>query len=130
MSHPGESYGYRIEHNGQSLVYTGDSEYKRMSPDSTQDYVDFFQDADLLIFDSQYTLSDVLDKVDWGHSSPLMGAEFAYRAGVQRLALTHHDPVADDQAVYAGLKQAQAYLAKRGCDCQVMIAGEGLEIAW
>jgi ribonuclease BN (tRNA processing enzyme) len=130
MSHPGVSYGYRIEHNGQSLVYTGDSEYKRMSPDSTQDYVSFFQGADLLIFDAQYTLSDILDKVDWGHSSPLMGAEFAYRAGVQRLLLTHHDPMADDQAVYAGLKQAQMYLAKRGSDCQVMIASEGLEIAW
>jgi len=47
MSHPGASYGYRIEHNGQSLIYTGDSEYKRTSPDSTQDYVDFFQGANL-----------------------------------------------------------------------------------
>ncbi|MBN1888175.1 MAG: MBL fold metallo-hydrolase [Thermoflexales bacterium] len=130
MSHPGENYGYRIEHDGHSLVYASDSEYKRMSQASTQDYVDFFQGADLLIFDAQYTLSDSLDKVDWGHSSPLMGAEFAYRAGVRRLALFHHDPLADDQAVYAGLKQAETYLAKRGSPCQVMIAGEGLEIEW
>lgn len=44
-----------------------------MSSDSTQAYVDFFRDADLLIFDAQYTLNDALDKADWGHSSPLMG---------------------------------------------------------
>jgi phosphoribosyl 1,2-cyclic phosphodiesterase len=130
MSHPGENYGYRIEHAGQSLVYATDSEYKRMNPASTQKYVEFFQGADLLIFDAQYTLSDSLDKVDWGHSSPLMGAEFAYRAGVRRLALFHHDPLADDQAIYAGLKQAETYLARRGSACQVTIASEGLEIEW
>ena len=122
MSHPGENYGYRIEHGDKALVYASDSEYKSMSPASTQVYVDFFRDADLLIFDAQYTLSDALDKPDWGHSSPLMGAELAHRAGVRRLALFHHDPLADDQAIYAGLKQAEMYLARRGSDCQVMIA--------
>jgi phosphoribosyl 1,2-cyclic phosphodiesterase len=127
-SHPGESYAYRIEHNDQVLVYATDSEYKRMSPANTQVYVDLFRNADLLIFDAQYTLSDALDKVDWGHSSPLMGAEFAHRAGVRRLALFHHDPMVDDQAIYAGLKQAETYLAKRGSDCQVIVASEGLEI--
>jgi len=130
LSHPGECYGYRLEYNGQSMVYATDSEYKEMSPASTQNYVEFFRGADLLIFDAQYTLSEALDKVDWGHSSPLMGAEMAYRAGVRRLALFHHDPVADDQAIYAGQKQAETYLAKRGSDCQVMIASEGLEIEW
>lgn len=129
-SHPGETYGYRIEHDGHSLVYATDSEYKRMSPSSTQVYADFFQDADLLIFDTQYTLSDALDKADWGHSSALMGAEFAHRANVRRLALFHHDPLADDQSIYGGLKQAETYLAKRGSNCQVMIASEGLEIEW
>ena len=130
MSHPGENYGYRIECGGKVLVYASDSEYKSMSPASTQVYVDFFRDADLLIFDAQYTLSDALDKPDWGHSSPLMGAELAHRAGVRRLALFHHDPLADDQAIYAGLKQAEMYLARRGSDCQVMIACEGLEVEW
>jgi ribonuclease BN (tRNA processing enzyme) len=101
-----------------------------MGPTNTQSYVDFFQGADLLVFDAQYTLSDALDKVDWGHSSPLMGAEFAHRAGVRRLALFHHDPLADDHAIYAGLRQAETYLATRGSDCQVVIASEGLEIEW
>jgi phosphoribosyl 1,2-cyclic phosphodiesterase len=128
MSHPGECYGYRIEHNGKRMVYATDSEYKRMNPVSTQAYVDFFQDADLLIFDAQYTLSDALDKVDWGHSTPMMGAEFACRANVQRLVLFHHDPMAGDQAISAGQKQAESYLVKRHSNCQVMIASEGLEI--
>jgi ribonuclease BN (tRNA processing enzyme) len=129
LSHPGKSYGYRIEHQGQSVVYATDSEYQRLNEASTQVYEDFFREADLLIFDAQYTLNDALDKAGWGHSSPLMGAELAHRAKVRRLALFHHDPLADDRAVYTGLKQAEAYLAKRGSDCQVVVASEGLEIA-
>jgi ribonuclease BN (tRNA processing enzyme) len=130
MLHPGESYSYRVEHNGASLVYATDSEYKQMDPASTQVYVDFFQGADLLIFDAQFSFNDVLDKVDWGHSTPVVGAELAHRAGVRRLALFHHDPLSDDEAIYAGLKQAEAYLAKRNSNCQVVIASEGLEIEW
>ncbi len=131
MPHPLHgSFGYRVEHNGQSVVYATDAEYENMSVADTQDYIEFFRNADLLIFDAQYTLSDALDKAGWGHSSPLSGAEFAYRAGARRLALFHHDPAADDQAVYAGQKQAEAYLARRGCSCQVVVASEGLEIEW
>jgi phosphoribosyl 1,2-cyclic phosphodiesterase len=130
MVHPGESYGYRIEYHGASLVYATDSEYKNMDRKSTQMYVDFFRDADLLIFDAQYSLNDALDKADWGHSSPVMGAELAHRAGVRRLALFHHDPMSNDETVYAGLKQSEAYLDKRGGKCQVLIASEGLEIEW
>lgn len=129
-THPGASYGYRIELDGKSLVYATDAEYKRMTPAGAQAHVEFFQGADLLIFDAQYTLSDALDRVDWGHSSPVMGAELAYRAGVRRLALFHHDPLADDRAVYTGLKQAETYLARRGSDCQVLVASEGLEVEW
>jgi phosphoribosyl 1,2-cyclic phosphodiesterase len=130
MAHPGESYGYRIEHDGASLVYATDSEYKHMDPDSTQMYVEFFHDADLLIFDAQYSFHEALDKADWGHSSPVMGAELAHRAGVRRLVLFHHDPMSDDQTIYAGLKQAEAYLVKRNSRCQVVVASEGLEIEW
>jgi len=130
MAHPGANYGYRIEYDGASLVYATDAEYKNMDTESTQVFVDFFRGADLLIFDAQYSLNDALDKVDWGHSSPIMGAELAYRAGVQRLALFHHDPMSDDSTIYAGLKQAETYLANRGSSCQVMVAREGLEIEW
>jgi len=128
VSHPGENYGYRIEYGGASLVYATDAEYKKMDPTSTQAYMDFFQDADLLIFDAQYPLNDTLDRTDWGHSTPVMGAELAYRAGVRRLALFHHDPMSDDPTIYANLKQTETYLARRGNTCQVMIASEGLEI--
>jgi ribonuclease BN (tRNA processing enzyme) len=130
MTHPGENYSFRIEGNGASLVYASDAEYKEMDHASTGAYVDFFRDVDLLIFDAQYSLREALDKVDWGHSSPVMGAELAHRAGVRRLALFHHDPMSDDRTIYAGLEQAEAYLTNRNSKCQAVIAREGLEIEW
>ncbi len=130
MKHPGESYAYRVEHGSASLVYATDSEYNQVDLTASQVYVDFFRNAGLLIFDAQYSLNDALDKVDWGHGAPLIGAELAHRAGVRRLALFHHDPLSDDQTIYSGLKQAESYLAQRGSPCQVMIASEGLELEW
>lgn len=130
LFHPGVTYGYRIENEQTSLVWATDSEYKQVDRTSTENYVEFFQKADLLIFDAQYSLSEVLDKPDWGHSSALMGAEFAYRAGVKRLALAHHDPTSSDEKIWADQEQAEAYLARRHPDriCEVLVAYDGLSL--
>lgn len=128
VSHPGENYCYRIEFGQTSLVYATDTAYILSDPGGMQVYVDLFRDVDLLIFDAQYSLDDALNRADWGHSSPEMGAELAGRAGVRRLALFHHDPASDDATIYAGLRRAETYLAEKGVDCQVLIAKEGLEI--
>jgi phosphoribosyl 1,2-cyclic phosphodiesterase len=132
MLHPGGSYAYRIEDERVCLVYATDGEYKRLDPASTATYADFFHAADLLIFDSQYSLSEALDKRDWGHSSALVGAEFARRAAVRRLALFHHDPTSTDEKIWATREQAEAYLSRHACPqgrCSVLIAYEGLTMS-
>jgi len=128
VSHPGVTYGYRIEDGQSCLVFASDSEYQRVDPDSTETYVRFFQDADLLIFDAQYNFTEVLDKPDWGHSTPMMGAELAYRAKAKRLALFHHDPTSSDEKIWSGKEQAEAYLARRRATCEVLVAYDGLEV--
>ncbi|NJN97084.1 MAG: MBL fold metallo-hydrolase [Anaerolineales bacterium] len=131
LIHPGVTYGYRVEAGNSSLVWATDSEYKQVDRASTENYVEFFKDADLLVFDAQYTLSEVLDKPDWGHSSALMGAEFAHRAGVKRLALAHHDPTSPDEKIWADREQAEAYLRRRQNHqpgCEVLVAYDGLSL--
>jgi phosphoribosyl 1,2-cyclic phosphodiesterase len=128
LSHPGEAYGYRIEDGQSCLVMASDSEYKKVKPEDTEDYVEFFKGADLLIFDAQYSLSEVLDKPDWGHSTAMMGAEFAHRAGVKRLALFHHDPTHTDDEIWSTKDQADAYLMRRNCPCEVLVAYDGLSV--
>ncbi len=131
LFHPGITYGYRIEDGKSSLVWATDSEYKQVDRTSTENYVEFFRHADLLVFDAQYNLSEVLDRPDWGHSSALMGAEFAYRAEVKRLALAHHDPTSTDEKIWADQEQAEAYLTRRRASqrmCEVMVAYDGLSL--
>jgi phosphoribosyl 1,2-cyclic phosphodiesterase len=137
LSHPGRSYAYRLSHGGKSVVYATDAEYHRMDKESTAHYVDFFRDADLLIFDAQFSFEQVIDeKRDWGHSTPKMGAELAFRAGVKRLVLFHHDPAATDERLWAAVEEAYHHLAfrNRGIEqsadrlTEVILAREGLTV--
>lgn len=113
LRHPGGSYSYRFDFkNGKSLVYATDGEYptKEMSEDKFHQYANFFQDADLLIFDAMYTFSESeTNKEDWGHSSPNMGIELAIEGNVKHLALFHHEPAQNDKELYLKYEAAKKY---------------------
>lgn len=138
LSHPGGAYAYRFEHEDKVFVYATDGEYHRMDPESTARYVEFFRDADLLIFDAQYNFAQAIDeKRDWGHSTPKMGAELAFRANVKRLALFHHDPISNDDRLWEAVNEANNHLvysarrARLSPDImltQVLLAREGVTL--
>lgn len=137
LYHPGGAYGYRFTYGDKVLVYATDGEYQRMDQEATQPYVDFFRGADALIFDAQYSFEQAIDeKRDWGHSTPKMGAELAYRAGVKRLLLTHHDPLVSDERLWKAVEEAYSLLIYRNRNAgqnieqltQVILAREGLVI--
>jgi phosphoribosyl 1,2-cyclic phosphodiesterase len=133
QAHPGVSYGYRINSEGQSLVYATDAEYSRLSREQLRRCEDFMRGADLLIFDAQYTLWESLfEKTDWGHSSATMGVDLACRIGIKRLALFHHEPTYSDAELLALLENARAYQFQNpgGCSCEILIAYEGLTLEW
>ena len=98
--HGGDSYGYRFEHGGKVVVYSTDSEHKSSDLEETHRFVEFFRDADLVIFDAMYALADAMSvKEDWGHSSNIVGVELCQMAGARRLALYHHEPIHDDDTL-------------------------------
>jgi len=95
--HAGDSYGYRFEQSGKAVVYSTDSEHKLDNRAEQRAFVDFFQNADLVIFDTMYSLADAITvKADWGHSSNIIAVELCQDAGVARLAMFHHEPIHDD----------------------------------
>jgi phosphoribosyl 1,2-cyclic phosphodiesterase len=55
--HGGDSYGYRFSKAGRTLVYSTDSEHKYETVDQSYPFIEFFRNADLLIFDAQYSLA-------------------------------------------------------------------------
>jgi len=136
LKHPGRAFAYRLEHDGKVFVYASDGEYANMDQETTQVYEDFFRQADVLIFDAMYTYEDVVSsKMEWGHSTAKAGAELAWRAGVKRLVLTHHDPIATPQQLWAKVDDADHHLRYRamraGAQVQpveVLLAYEGLTL--
>jgi len=96
--HPGQSYGYRFEKNGKTIVYSGDLELHPDNVDDVETVISFINKADLLIFDAQYTFVEACTvKKNWGHSSNMVGVELAIKAGVKHLCLFHHDPTSTDE---------------------------------
>lgn len=129
--HPGISYGYRLERAGKCVVFSSDSEHKSDAYQDGYPFVDFFHNADLLIFDAQYTLTEsVYSKEDWGHSSNIMGVELAMRAGVKHLCMFHSEPTTgDDQLEYIE-KSTKRYaeLHDKSYSLKVSMAYDGMEI--
>jgi len=108
--HPGGSYGFRIEAGDKTVVYSTDAEHRWDIDILTSPFLEFFRDADLLIFDAQYTYADAcLDKEDWGHSNNLIGVELARRARVKRLCLFHHEPTLSDEDLDKFLEDTRRY---------------------
>ena len=136
LDHPSRAYAYRFEADGKVFVYASDGSYQGCRDDAAlKPFVEFFRDADLLIFDAQFTLSESFEKRTWGHSSAVIGVELACSAGVRNLALFHHDPGADDATLEHLLQVGQQYALlvpgverRRPDECQLFLAREGLTV--
>jgi len=129
--HGGDSYGYRFEHGGKVCVYSTDSEHPLADPAHTARFVDFFRDADLVVFDGMYSLADAISvKADWGHSSNIVGVELCQLAGVRRLCLFHHEPVFDDAAIDAVLAESRRLeeITRGDRALEVLAAYDGLDL--
>jgi phosphoribosyl 1,2-cyclic phosphodiesterase len=131
QNHPGDSYGYRFSKGGKIVVYSTDAEHKREAEETDYHFPDFFRNADLLIFDAQYTLADAIGaKENWGHSNNLMAVELSIQTGVKRLCLFHSEHTYDDETLDCFLDDTRKYL-KYHADAyplQIDLAYDGLEI--
>ena len=131
QQHSGDSYGFRFESHGKSVVYTTDSEHKLDDHSARQKIVEFFYQADLVIFDAMYSLADAVSvKADWGHSSNVVGVELCQAARARKLALFHHEPANDDDAIERILRETRRLeeLTRDGQRLEVIAAYDGLEI--
>ncbi|OHE73275.1 MAG: hypothetical protein A2007_06510 [Verrucomicrobia bacterium GWC2_42_7] len=96
--HPGLSYGYKFENKeGKKVVYSTDCEHTEKAHEEGYPFVDFYKDADVLIFDAMYSLTDAsVNKAEWGHSSNIMGVKLAARAKAKHLIIFHHEAIRSD----------------------------------
>jgi phosphoribosyl 1,2-cyclic phosphodiesterase len=129
--HAGDSYGYRFEAGGRTVIYTTDSEHKLTDPKEISGVVEFFRNADVVIFDAMYSLAEATTmKADWGHSSNVVAVELCQLAGVRHLCLFHHEPANDDEAISRILDESRRLevITRTGAPMQVTAAYDGMEI--
>ena len=129
MKHPGDSYSYRFSSGGKTAIFATDSEISEREFEDNEENRSYFGGADLLILDSQYTLQESLNKIDWGHTSYSLAVDLASRWEIGTLALFHHEPQYPDKKVYGMLRSAQWYLTHLEQQrTRIVLATEGLEL--
>ena len=123
LNHPGYALGFRLSYRNSSLIYISDNEpfqydqdtnskkpkpidkerieeaFENYVENKNQNLIEFCQNADLLIHDSQYLADEYKDKITWGHSPVNFTVELAIKSGVKQLILFHHDPDHDDTTI-------------------------------
>jgi len=132
LNHPALTLGYRLEADGASVVYCCDHEpHSGMLAIGHGDitgqdlrHAQFVNEADLLIHDAQYTAEEYPAKAGWGHSSVEYVVKLSQYAEVKRVALTHHDPLRDDDAIDRLLASVNAKLRESGSSLEVFAAVE------
>ena len=124
-NHPQGVYAFRVDHDSKTFVYATDTEHYEGRLDER--LVDLARNADLFVYDSQYTPEEYAgsagtggSKKGWGHSTFEEGVRLAKTAGAKKLVLFHHDPMQTDAAVREKEKRAKALFP------DVIAAHEGL----
>ena len=130
VCHPGPTLGYRVEADGASVTYLPDHEigFGAVAIDGDPKWIsgyELIRDTDLLIHDAQYTLSELMQRRGWGHSTPHEVVRLATRAGARRAALFHHSPEHDDAEIDLMVEEARSAAPE---DLEVFAAAEGTTI--
>ena len=98
LVHTQEVLGFRVEENEKTVCYSSDTEYEFGS--STHDYIESIRNADVLIYDAQYTPEQYSNgKVGWGHSTYEDAVEISKKTNVKKLVLFHHEPTHNDATI-------------------------------
>lgn len=111
LNHPGGSFGYRVDVDGQSLAYVTDtSPFARPGQGvlagegpttAERRVIEWMSGVDLVIYDTMYTFDEYLERMTYGHSYPEYGVAIAQAAGARQIVLFHHKPEATDDELDA-----------------------------
>lgn len=148
LNHPVLCLGYRFEYKGKTVVTAFDTEPFRnvfagkekdgffgedaayfgaiTAKSENEKLAAFYKDADILIYDSQYTDEEYEGgKTDWGHSTYSDAIKVASAANVKKLVLFHHEPNRAD-AFLSELEDGYSEKYKSGSALEVIVSKEGL----
>ena len=123
-NHPGTTVGYRLFSPDGVVVFFPDTE---PNP-GDRAMLEFIQDADVLILDSQYDRAEYKKHQGWGHGCVDDSVALALQGGVKKLVLFHHDPDHDDRKIDQLVQHARKLVARSRSKMKVEAAREGVTL--
>ncbi|MFM9913741.1 MAG: MBL fold metallo-hydrolase [Methylophilaceae bacterium] len=142
LNHPVINFGYRVEHNGKSMFFTGDheppynfyepgdphyEEFESIIKDKEREIIGAMRGVDVLVADSSYTLSEYPAKKGYGHGTFDSSIRMAREAGVSTLICTHHEPTRSDDELEAVFAEVLSRHPHQQGDPEIILSREGLE---
>jgi phosphoribosyl 1,2-cyclic phosphodiesterase len=109
LDHPDPCWGARIEYQGKSIAWCVDNEGVRTERQALGEDYKLYHEADLMVFDAQYSFGEGLSRINWGHSSGPIGIDIAIRENIKQALFMHHDPSASDEGIFQAEMQTHAY---------------------
>jgi ribonuclease BN (tRNA processing enzyme) len=119
--------GYRVEWDGLTVAYVSDHEPPADLAGVPEPVLELAAGVDLLIHDAQHSAADWPARAGDGHSPVTYAVQVAREAGAKRLALFHHAPDRDDDALDRMLEVARRTGERLGVD-EIMAAADGLVV--
>ena len=109
LDHPDPCWGLKVQSEEKTYSHCVDTEGTRVTPDELGPDLPLYQNVDLMYFDAQYTLPELAEKANWGHSAAQVGLEIAFREGIKKVLFAHHDPGAGIGQILDLKRQTQEY---------------------
>jgi phosphoribosyl 1,2-cyclic phosphodiesterase len=109
LDHPDPCWGFRVEAEGKAYAHCVDTEGTRVTSEQLGEDRPLYRNADLMYFDAQYTLPELAEKANWGHSASQLGLDIAFRENIRRVIFAHHDPGASIDQIQNLQNETQAY---------------------
>ncbi|HEV8615252.1 MAG TPA: diguanylate cyclase [Methylomirabilota bacterium] len=135
LNHTAPTIAYKMSTASATVAYVTDHEPFWGSRDGVsqhpgdQRHIAFLRGVDFLIHDAQFTETEYVNRVGWGHSTIEYASDVALAAGVRQLALFHHDPTHDDAEMDRLDAAAKAHVRACGGQLDVFAAREGLQFS-
>ena len=125
LSHPNGGSGYKFIEDGKTFVFLTDNELGYVHPGGLafKDYLDFCNDADLLIHDAEYTPEEYETFIDWGHSVYTDALDLALEAGVRKLGLFHLNQERTDRQMDEIVQDCRNRIAAKGASLECVGVG-------
>lgn len=131
LSHPNQGVGYKFSEDGASFVFLTDNELTYTHPGglSRRDYVEFVENADLLIHDSEYNKEEYKITKMWGHTVYTDALQLAMDARVKRFGLFHHNQNRTDKALDGMVKDCRGIIHREKAKVRCFAVAQDQEIS-